>query len=341
MSKIEDEMADATEITLKRGEDRQDYLQRMVKGIAKLSDPDWEALSKEAKNWFNKCADIDNTNDAAVAKNPNAKLDDFPEPSEFDVKEEAPVRRGRAAAEPEPEKEKQMVVGSEVTVKTKRGREHKGRVLVIEEDYISLETAGGEQEVSTASIVETIVHSSPDAGGKAADPGAADEPDDGDFMKVGAVVTVTNVRGRVATGPIVEIDDEIIVVKTADEGDVEFQRGRVQDVKLAGGAVDKKATEPAKDSVQRRGAGKSADDKKPEDTGAGKDAKVTKSENGGESVGSIVKGLIADDLNITKEALLKKLDKAGIVYKAATINIQYADAMKFVAILREKKLLPK
>lgn len=75
-SKIEAELLGAVgDFEEKKNEDRQDYLERLMKAVSKVKDPVWETLSTEAQNW---------NNAAAQSYKDEYELDDFP-----DLEEEA------------------------------------------------------------------------------------------------------------------------------------------------------------------------------------------------------------------------------------------------------------
>lgn len=98
MSAIEKELLAVTKLKLKKDEDRQDYLARLCKAVAKIKDPEWEALSSEAQEW---------NNDAAEAVRASANIVDFPDTAkpapkpepEVDEEddEEAPAKPPKAA----------------------------------------------------------------------------------------------------------------------------------------------------------------------------------------------------------------------------------------------------
>ena len=57
MSKIEKELVDATEVSAKRGEKRQEFLTRLVKAANDLPDAKFNALSEKADAWINSAFD--------------------------------------------------------------------------------------------------------------------------------------------------------------------------------------------------------------------------------------------------------------------------------------------
>lgn len=99
MSAIEKELLAVTKLKSKKDEDRQDYLARLCKAVAKIKDPEWEALSSEAQEW---------NNDAAEAVRAAANIVDFPDAAKSAPKpevdeeddEEAPAKPAKAAKAP-------------------------------------------------------------------------------------------------------------------------------------------------------------------------------------------------------------------------------------------------
>lgn len=92
-SKIENEILEVVKVKAKKGEDRQEYLDRLMRAVTKLSDDVWEGLSTEAQEW---------TNAAAQSAKDKTDIEDFadltpPEEQEEDEAETeveaAPKRR--------------------------------------------------------------------------------------------------------------------------------------------------------------------------------------------------------------------------------------------------------
>jgi hypothetical protein len=72
-SKIEKEILGFTKTKPKRGEERQDYLERLMYDVQKLSNQQWDDLGHqcpEAQDWVNKAAD---------AVSDKKDIEDFPE----------------------------------------------------------------------------------------------------------------------------------------------------------------------------------------------------------------------------------------------------------------------
>jgi hypothetical protein len=61
---IETEITEALELTQRKGEDRQKFLGRMMKGGKGLPDKDWNALSEDAQKYINSLIEADDHNKA-------------------------------------------------------------------------------------------------------------------------------------------------------------------------------------------------------------------------------------------------------------------------------------
>lgn len=330
MSKIQTELQAATGTDPKRGEDRQDYLARMMVAVGKLSDDAWEDLGKPSQEWFNAAAAVQNANKIAAKKDAKAEQADLPDFSDVQKAEDKPEPRRRGAAEKK--EESAMKVGSEVTITNKRGKVYKGKVVELDKEIVVLETDDGEEEINLERIETTTVHN----GTRTDDEGEADAAEDNP-IKVGAKVTVVTKRGKEITGEIVELTDELVVVDV-DGKEEELSRSRIETIKLAGGKAAKaprgKAADADEDDADAAPARASKADK-----AAKEDApeKAKRSSNEGVSIGQRIKELIADDLDATEAEIIKTLVKEGINAKENTIHIYYVDSHKFITILRAKK----
>ena len=303
MSKIQKELVEATELATKRGEDRQDFLARLVKAVPDLSDAEWEKLSKKAQDWFN---------DAADAKNAKAKtLPDFPD-LEKDEPEAKTTRRGAAK-----EEVREPQVGDVAKITTKRGKVETGTIVEIDDKIVAIKMGNGEEMEFNQDRVESIEI----AGGAAK--ASKDEPDAGPAEpKVGATVVLVTKRGKEVTGKIVEIDADVIVLDV-DGKEEEFDQDRVASVTVKAAKAEKAAG--------RRGAAKE-EEEKPE-------ADKKRASNGGVSVGERIKEIIADDLEATIEDIGKILTKEGLEFRDNTLKLNYTDCHKFITILKAKKML--
>lgn len=325
MSAIQSAIKDATDIAPKRGEDRQDYLARCLKAIADLDDAGWEALPQEVQDWFNSAAD---------AKNAKAKtLPDFPDLADEEQAEEKTTRRRSSSkddADDKPAKAGPVDIdpaklkkGMVVKIVTKRGKEVSGHVADIDDEVVVVKMGNGDEEEISIDRID-VCQTLEEAKGKGK--ASKDDAEEADPIKVGASVVVTTKRGKEISGKIVEMDDEVIVLKT-DDGEEELDRGRVESIKVAGGG---KAEE--KTSTRRSTKG----DDKAEEKGEGK---AKRSTNEGVSVGTRIKELIAADLEASEADIAAKLKKEGLEFRENTLKLNYADAHKFIEILRKAKLL--
>jgi hypothetical protein len=95
-SKIEQELLEVSALKVKKNEDRQKYLERLMRAVSKLPDPDWEGLSKAAQDW---------NNGAAEAHKGGSELEDFPDYEE--VEEELADDEEEAAPAEKPAKKKE------------------------------------------------------------------------------------------------------------------------------------------------------------------------------------------------------------------------------------------
>lgn len=302
-SKIEKELSDAAEIDPKRGEDRQDWLLRLSVGVSKLPDAEWEKLSPEAQDWMNEAADyIEKKTDIA----------DFPDLP----KEEATTTRRRttgAAKAYEPAEK------DDVKVTTKRGKLITGKIVELTKDLLVLKKTDGDEEELSRDRIESI---EPLAGGADKDEGPKDP-------EVGDAVTLETVRGKTVSGELVELTEELIVLRVNGE-EQEFTKERVKSIK-----VDKPAAK-ADTSTRRRGAAAEPEKETKEPATEGK---RTRSTNGGVSVGTRIREIVIGDQSLTEAAVGEILKKEKIECRENTLSINYADTHKVLAILKEKKLL--
>ena len=319
MSKIQSELLKVTELSTKRGEERQDFLARLMKGVAELSDKDWDGLSQEAQDWFN---------DAADAKNAKAKvLPDFPDAEKEEEEQEEKPKSRRGAAKDEAEAPAKPKVGVVAKITTKRGKSATGTIVELDDEVVVIKHGDGTEEEFDRARVESIEVAS--TGAAKAEPAEPAEP----VLKAGVEVTLTTKRGKSVTGKIVEIDDEVVVID-ADGEEQEFNRDRVETIKPVGKAKAKKE-EPAEEEEKpksRRGAAKD------EEAEAKGDEKPKRSSNAaGVSVGTRIKELIAEDFEATEEDIGKALKKEGIEFRDNTLKLQFTDCHKFVEILKKAK----
>lgn len=326
MSAIQKKLADLIEVSPKRGEDRQAYLNRCVAAIEEISEDEWNALPEDVQDWFNTAADAKNAK--------KATLPDFPD-AETEKQEEAPSRRRRggddSAAKEEQAgtkvevKEEDVKEGMVLTVVTSRGKEFTGHVDAVLKEGIDLKLGNGEIEeldfdrIKSMHTLSAAAEEKPSRRRRGDDAGKDDEP--ADPLAVGAEVTVKTKRGKEITGTIVEIDEEVLVLKTAD-GEEELGRDRIDSIT---------PTKKAEGSTgRRRGAAK--DDK----AGDGKGDKPPRSTNPvGVSVGAVIRDLMTEDLGITEEEVEKELKKQKLEFRPATLSMIYKDTAYVIASLKK------
>jgi len=100
MSVIRKELEKAIKIKQNKGEDYQEYLERLADESDDLSDKKFDGLSKEAQDWLNK---------AVSALEKNKAVADFPDSESDEEEEEKPAKKGKSkgkkSKKSEPEEE--------------------------------------------------------------------------------------------------------------------------------------------------------------------------------------------------------------------------------------------
>ncbi len=321
MSAIQKELIKVLDLEApKKASERQAFLADAVKGIHKLGDKDWDALSAEAQNWFNTAAD---------AK--NAKKDELPDfPDLEKEEEEAPKRRRSAAAAEDDEAQevevtaKELKAGMAIKLVTKRGKEATGHVIEVTKDgVLGLKLGNGDEvdyELDRIETMTTLKAAEKEEEAPKRRRSAAAEEEPADPVKVGAKVTIKTKRGKEESGEIVEMDDDILVLKVGKE-EVEFSRKSVESITV----------EAVKEEGGRRRAAAAED---------GKEEKKQRSSNPeGVSVGTRITELMAEDMDATEEQIGKQLKKEGIEFRENTLSLNFKATKKTFDILRAKKLL--
>lgn len=333
MNKVEKELQAATDVEPKKGEDRGEYLTRLGKAVAKLDEKEWDKLSADAQAWYN---------DNAEARNKAKKADkDVPDFTDFEQEEEksAGRRRGeddepKAKGKDEAPSLDKLEEGQRFKLKTKRGKTIEGVVVENKpkKGFFAYKDKDGDEDEIDYDKVESLEVFHGDAGKD--DAGDA-EPGVGDEVKL------TTKRGKTFTGTITELSGDEVVLQT-DDGVEDFARDRVETIavlkKAKGGG---KATSKGDDEDKPRGKGKGDDEPKGKEKDEPKDdGKRTRASNeAGVSVGGKIKELIADNMDASEEEIGKLLKKEKIEFKENTLKLNYVDCHKFLAVLKEKKLL--
>ena len=86
-SNVEAELVKASGLSKKKKEDRQDYLERLMRTVSKVPDEVWAALTPEAREWNDAAAEAFNAGmDIADFLDLEEELDDFSPPEEAETK---------------------------------------------------------------------------------------------------------------------------------------------------------------------------------------------------------------------------------------------------------------
>jgi hypothetical protein len=324
MSKIKTELVAATGFKTTRGETHDQMGTRLVLAVQDLSDDDWNGLSEEAQDWFNKAAEQVNLKKA---------LPSFPD---AEVEATAPAPRRRASADaPAPVEEpaagyEPKVGDKDVTVINSRDKAFTGEVIEVDDEILVLLIGNDETEFPRNRIKSISGPAAAEAPAPSRRRAAAEDDAPAD-PAVGDTVQITNMRDKVSMGNIVEMDDEVVVIEDVGGGEIEFQRDRIKSI-LVKSQNGKKATAPAPApapaATSRRGAAKEE-----------KAAPTTKADNGGVAVGTRMREMIINDLSLSRDGLKKALEKEGLVFKENTMDMVYKEVHKIVAMLKEAKLM--
>lgn len=326
MSKIQATLAKATEVEPKRGEtvNSPEYLKRLALAVGELPDKDWDALPEDCQDWVN---------DAADAINAKKEVPPLPDAVKADPEPEAAPRRRRSAepeAEPEPAPKAawKPSKGDKIKVVTKRGKEYEGTVVDPDENGELVLDDGKEEIGLPLDRIESctlVVEPAPETSSRRRRSAEPDEPAAPKDPSVGDTVQITTARDKVHMGNVIELDDKLIVIKTAGGDELEFDKDKLKSVEVkvaAGGGGRSKADPEAKKE-------------EPE----AKARKTTKDDNGGVSVTTRAREIMCDDLAASKEDVMKKLKSEGLDFKENTIQLIYSDVQKLVKMLRERKLM--
>lgn len=334
MSKIQQELAKASEVDPKRGESITDegYIKRLIVGVGKLSDAAWNKLSEPAQDWFNIAADKVNANKA-----PPVYPDAEPEPEE-----EKPRTRTRAKAEPEAEETKPAKAepyepekGHKVKAVTKRGKEYEGTVVDPDDKGELVLLVGDEEMGIDLERIDTITRlDKPESEQKSRRRAAEPDEDDGPAdPEVSDTVEIKTKRGKILMGNIVEIDDKVVVIKTAAGDEEEFDKDRIESIVVKVKNAGKKASKAEKDDEPKtKSRAKAGDDGE-------KEKRTSKDDNGGVSVTLRARELICDNPDASKEEIVKLMKKEALEFKETTVGMIHADCHKMFKLLRERKMM--
>ena len=122
-SKIETELLSFVSIKSKRGETRQDYLEKLMRAVAALKDSEWEKISTPAQEW---------NNAAAEAIEQRKEIEDFPD-VQPEADEEAPQ-----PVKAKPQTDKNQLVNKHNGSTRKISACHKIKQLVVKKPKITV-----------------------------------------------------------------------------------------------------------------------------------------------------------------------------------------------------------
>lgn len=316
MSKIEKELTGATEVSAKRGEERQDYLKRLAKAVNELDDKTFNALSEEADAWVNSAFD------ALEAKE---DIPDFPDAAA----DEAPSgRRRRGGDEATTKEDAEPKVGDMVKVVTKRDKTFEGKVLEIDDTTLVIKTDDGEEELTRSRLASVTIVGGGKGKGK-----ADDEPVDP--VKVGAKVVVITKRDREFTGEIVELDGDVIVLDV-DGKDKELDREDIKTITLVGAKPSGRGAAKGDDKGDDKGEAKPTGRRGASTKASGDDDKPS----AGIRIRQLCVEMYKEDGKLPPVAdVAKALTKEGYEAKDNTVALNYAEASKMFKIIEDAGLL--
>lgn len=324
MSKILAALAKAAGLDVPKTTDVEG-IKKVVATCSRLKDPEWNKLSEEQQDYVNDAVD-------AI----NAKKD-IPLPPDAEAEEPAPRRR--RAAEDDAPAAAAFKKGDKVVVTNKRGRTFEATVVDPDDrgefvvDDGKDELAYAVEDVKSGAVkVEAAKKPEPEPEKETrrtrqrdAEPEAPADPQKGD------TVEVIDARDKVHVGRITEVTDDAIVIVKIDGDERDFDRARVKSVKVKVRAAEA-TKEPAPAPAGRSRTRAAAEDK-------GDDGKNTRASNPGVSVGQRIREIMLDNDGIKEEDVGKQLDKEGLKYAPASLSMNYRDTIKFLDLLRSRKML--
>lgn len=323
-SKIQQELAKATEIEPGRGESIKDeqYQKSLMRGVSKLNDDAWDKLSDEAQDWFNKSAE--------AVKKAGSPL---PWPDLKEDADEAAPRRRRASADEEPAATlKKPAKGDKVVVTTKKGNKYEGTV-VDPDDKGELVLDDGKEEIGLKyeSIESIVGPAAAEEAPRRRRAAAEEEPPARGEPEVGDDVELKTKRGTIKVGKIIEINDKIVVLKDTVGDEVEFDKDRVESITVKLKAQKEEGGRRRRASEDDGKASASKDDGK-----AGGDEASGRDSSG---IGEKARAMVLDDLKLSKDDFVKAMIKAHPSAKENTLKLVYSEVHKIVGMMRERKML--
>lgn len=331
MSKIQAELAEATELKKKATESEQDFKKRIVRAVSDLDDAEWEKLSEPAQNWFNEAADL---------LNQKKDLPDFPDAEKpagrTRAKKDADEAPAKGKAKDEDEASADPAVGDVVTITTKRGKVSEGKVVEIDDTTLVVETDGEEVEFDRGRLESVVVKADEKPATKSRRKSAEDEEEQAPAVAepaVGDQIVAITGKGKEVKGKVIELEDDLIVVDDGTD-ELELVPSKLKSLTIVKDEAPAKGKRKSADADEAPAAGKGkAKDEDP------KPKRATAKENGGVSATGRMRELICEDPNLSKEDLSKQLKKEGLQFRDNTLDLVYADVQKIISILKGMKKL--
>lgn len=319
-SKIQEELAKASKCAPDANEKitGQDYMAALVKAVGRVDDETWDGLSDPAQDWFNEATD---------AFNKKKQIPSFPD---LEQEEEAPAPRSRrrASADDEPKAAAyEPKKGDDVTITTKKGKQYKGKV-VDPNDAGELVIDTGEEDlgirIDNIDVVAPVNAEPPADEPRSRRRNAAEEePEVPAEPGVGDTVEIKTKRGTVKMGNVIEIDELIVAIKDAAGEEVEFDRDRIESIVVK---VKKSA-----EGGRRRASADAGSDKVKDDG--------EKSGRASGGVGLVVREMIIDHLDWSKDKVIAEVKKQFPDAKDNTVGLNYTEVHKIIGLLKDRKMI--
>lgn len=339
MSKVKNELSEATEMTQRRGESEEDFKLRILKAVSNLPEEGWEGLSKKSQDWYN---------DAADAIDAKAAIPAFPD-EEVEKKEEKTSRRSSEGSKKKEEPEEKEAkpdeeefspkVGDNVVVITKRGKEIKGEIVEIDGDVIVLKTEDGEEETPRSRIDKISLQEEKKKSGKkdSVKEEQKIEADEGRTIVEGDELNIKTKRGKEYSGKVVEVTEELIVLKDKDGKEVEVMKSSIEPGGLKHVKYNTTTDKTTKSTSASKEKEQEVNKDRKEESKTGR--KITRDDNGGISVTVRMRELILDDIKDSVDSIKKKLEKEGFQFRENTLSLVYSDVHKLLKLMQERKMM--
>lgn len=326
MSKIREALVAATGLKIGRGEDEQTFLSRVAKAVSEdIDDATWNGLGDPAQDWNNL---------ACKALTAGQPLPPFPDAV---AAEPALAPRGRtrgAAAAPAALVAYEPKEGDEVIATSKRNKVVTGFIVEIKDGiaYVNPDREGP-QDADIECPLVAYTFALADAGDTAPAEAAAQEPAGPVDPQVGDTVEAVTKRDNVIVGNVVELGDDLMVLKDAAGGEHELVPSILKSVvvKVSNSAS---ATAPAVSAGRTRGAAATTTP-----PAAGGDKPKRSSNPEGVSLGGRIREIVCENEALTSEQVSVQLTKEGIQFRDTSVKMIWKDTHNVIKLLRDLKKL--